>query len=484
MPERIRFNPQNVGLERPYSRLSEGFSREQLAHVRDRLEFIAGVTAVHGLEPQQIAINNGLAINRVFRRYGLPALPIIIPFIPGHAIYGDRTHRVLDSVYDEQAQGQIFLSEDLGRALLHTEFGFAGYQQHLANVQRDIQQVYSAFQELLSGPFSVSTFNGKQRRLIDPTQRRTLEINAGANATLAQVSDQVDAYEVFPVTFDGLIQYIRRHNSFFRYDQQLIQGVEQLAIDLRLHTKGMILPDLHTLGEERWFEGAFPEAFITPPWKEKLTPPRIEIDSEERTITVFNHTGLVDKVHGYDPEKGIVYINVSGSDLGAQAAKMFALNAQDQGYVVSATPWVKEKWLKEEDGSQLEASMRNVLAAEPHILFAKTKDGTLCKAFFMRLGMGSYAYAQLAGVPIIFLGFEALENPEMKGNESVVEKYGLGARYTGQPNIITEVEPLANNFSSFNGIVYYLYGIPKRLEGLDANAQIILLDQIHRLFQR
>lgn len=278
------------------------------------------------------------------------------------------------------------------------------------------------------------------------------------------------------------MQYVQKHNRSFQYDGQLIRDVGKIAIDLRKHIKGIFIPNLHTLGEEKWFGDAFPEAFITPPWKEKLTPPQIDIDSNNGTITVLNHAGLISKAPGYHADKGVVYINVSGNDLGAQSAKAFVFSAQDEGYVVATTSWLKEKWLQEEAGKELETNMKNVLAAEPNILFSKQSNGDrLCKAFFMRLGMGSYAYAQLAGVPVIFLGFEALENPEMQGNGRVMEAHKLGIRYTGQPNIIKDVQKLAGNYPAFNKTVYDEYQIPRELEGLPAVANIILLDQIDKL---
>jgi hypothetical protein len=476
------FNPKNVGGERPYSRLTRnGITTAQIAAVHGDLGAIFGTTAVHGVEPGQIAMNMGLRLNRRFINAGLIPVPMIVPFVSGDPIYGERSQRVFRDVYGPDEQRQIFLSEGLGHALLQTEFGRAGYQQHLVNVRAGIGTVQSALNSLIEEPLEVVSLDGKETRRIDLAGKRLIEINAGANATLAKDSDRVDAYEVFPVTFDGLINYVQRHNRLFGYDEQLLTDVFGVANDLRRHMRGIILPDIHTLGQEPWFENEFPEAFLTPPWKNKLTPPEVVINPRERTVTIADKTEERSTVTGYNPDKGIVYLNVSGNDMGAQSAKSFVFSAQDQGYVVAAPPWLREKWLLEEKDTDQQHHMINVLPAGPNILFAEDGDGDrLCKAFFMRLGMGSYAYAQLAGVPIIYLGFETLDNPEMHGNGAVLEANGLGIRYTGQPNVITDVQGLDANYPAFNTIVYERFGIPRHMEGIPAVGEIILLDQINK----
>jgi len=476
-------NPKTVGGENPYSQLLEkGISREHIKAVHDKFGLIVGTTAIHGYEPGQISINTGLQVNNTFMRKGLSPIPIVVPYVPGDDVYGSRMLRVYHDVYSPGEQRQVFLSEDLGHALLETQFGRGGYQRHLLNVRDNIGSVHRGLGALLDGPFEVHNLLApSQSRLVDPTVRSILEINAGANASLANVSDRVEAYGAFPVTFDGLIKFIQKNNDFFEYGDRLLQRVLGIATDMSQDLNAVILPDLHTLGEESWFEREYPESFITPPWKRRLDPPDVSIDIRERTITIDTNNRETKPVTGYRPDKGVVYVNVSGNDMGSQAAQAFVYAAQDDGYVVAAPGWLRDQWIAQEKDEKSRSALENVLASGPNILFAKYDGEPLCKAFFMRLGMGSYAYAQLAGVPIIYLGFDTIDNPEMVGNSAVVRKNGLGIRYTGDEDTMQKVRELSTNYLPFNNVVYQRYGISRDVDGLSAVANIILLDQVNRM---
>lgn len=167
--------------------------------------------------------------------------------------------------------------------------------------------------------------------------------------------------------------------------------------------------------------------------------------------------------------------------MGVPESKGFVAMAQEQGYVIAAPPWLKNNWIKDAKENEREI-MENVLAAEPNLLFAKTEDGKpLCVAEFMRTGMGSYAYCQVADMPMIVLPWTKLDNPEMFGNNLVITGEGLGIEYTGQPNVIEQARNLdRRRLFRFNRKVYTKYGVPEGMSGLTFAGKVVVSSEMNR----
>lgn len=470
------------------SNLSEHEYNEYIKKAFGNVEFFLGTIAVHGLEPQQIAANVTLAINKELKKHGLEEKPVILPYVSGHPIYGDRNREILQSVYKDHPN-TVFLSEDLGRILIQTEFGLAGYQNHLESVRRNQPKVQKDLQKLIEKPIETISLDGTQRKTFNiPDEkenyknRRIIELNVGANASAVTKDGRVDSHCIFPVTLDGLMELVKHHQDIFEYEEQLVNDIEKIAKELREKFGVILLNDIHTLATEPWFQTSFPNAIITPPLKEHLTPPEIQIDEKEHSITVKKTNGTQESAPNYHPEKGIIYINVSGSGLGGEAAKSFVVKAQSEGYVAAVPPWLKKQWLQQEKGKAHEKAMETVLAAEPEILFSKDSNGNnLCKLFFMRAGLGSVWYAQITETPMLVLGYEALESPEMWGNVNTITKNNIGKRYTGQPSAIEKTIQLQSNIKPFNEKMYKDYSIPEKMSGLTFAADVIMQAEVAKI---
>src|SRR5713226_4664826 len=81
------------------SKLSQEAFRQNVKSAFGDVSFFIGTTAVHGAEPQQIAGNVAQEMNNVLEKNGVDRKPIVLPFVPGHPIYGERNVRILREVY-------------------------------------------------------------------------------------------------------------------------------------------------------------------------------------------------------------------------------------------------------------------------------------------------------------------------------------------------------------------------------------------------
>ena len=263
----------------------------------------------------------------------------------------------------------------------------------------------------------------------------------------------------------------------------------------------VVLPDIHPLGaqkDKKFFESTHGDVVITPPLKDRAEPPTVEVDKEARSITISweedqlnKDKGQIEKVTktesapNYDTEKGIVYLNVSGSGIGAAEAKGFVLLAQAKGYVVSVPPWLKRQWVGESKGDE-EQAMENVLSVLPNILFAQDENGdNLVKAQMLRAGLGAVSNSQVAGrvgedgrsegIVMIVLPGSKLDNPETRSNEVVILENGFGVEYTGQPGIVEFARELRNDaFTIFNRKIYDQNKIPFGMTGMEFTANVLV----------
>lgn len=424
----------------------QGF-KETLGKTFGNVEFFLGTTAVHGLEPQQIAANVGLAMNKTLKENGLEERPIILPFVPGDPIYGERNVRVLKEVYTGDQAKKIFLSKELGEILVKTEFGLEGYEVHLESVRDKQGEVQEALDRLLTGEFSAISLDGQEERIFnsvtaDGTRGRVIEINTGANVSAATEDGRITAHSVFPNTLDGLMKMIEANEGVFNYNPDLVRDIKAIADKLRTKFGVIVLPDIRPFAGEQ-------DEIIAPPLKDPLESPDVTINTEAKTISIsweeevrdletgeMKTVTRVESAANYDSEKGVIYLNVSGSGIGVKEAKGFVALAQEQGYSIAAPAWLKEKWIVDAGTDEAEkAKFEKVLAAGPHLLFAKDTNGDpICVAQMLRAGLGSISNSQIAGkdgegIPMIVLPWTITDNPEMWGNVNVLVEEGLGVEY-------------------------------------------------------
>ncbi|MGI8419063.1 MAG: hypothetical protein ACR2LN_00290 [Candidatus Levyibacteriota bacterium] len=514
-------------------RLSQELFRDNVKAAFGDVSLFLAVTAVHGAEPQQIARNVAFEMNNVLQKNGVDRKPIIVPYVPGHPIYGERNVRILREVCGAEAGQEVYLSEDLGRMLIKTEFGLAGYQTHLESVRHNQAQVQEELDNFLKNEFSaISLFDeiidGRPQpkkqifNQVDPTtgkRGRIVEINAGANVSGAAEDGRVVAHSVFPNTLHGLMGHVQNHKDKFNYDEALVSDVLKIGQELNKKFDVVVLTDIHPLGakaDKASFEKTHADAVLTPALKDRKNPPDVSFDKENKTLTITwqedelnKETGQMEKVTktesapNYDPVKGVVYLNVSGSGIGAAEAKGFVLLAQEKGYVVSVPPWLKNQWVsesekrvegnKDDPAAQKEMeAMKNILSALPEILFAEDEKGeSLVKAQMLRAGLGAVNNSLVGGkqapdgtsegIAIILLPGGQLDNPETRSNEAVIIENKLGVEYTGQPNIIEYATNLPKDaFHRFTRKVYNDYGIPPQFSGLEHTANVLVQSEIAR----
>lgn len=464
--------------------------RQELNQTFGNVEFFLGVTAVHGVEPQQIAVNTALAVNAELWRNGLEPKPVIIPFVPNHPSYGNITKDVLLSAYTPEQQKLIYLSEDLGRILIQTQYDAKkGYQEHLQSVKEKQPEVQRQLLKLIDGPISAVRLADNQPVVINGEgreSRRVIEINAGANASAATQDGRVDTYTVFPNTFEGILTFIRWENKRARlgYDRKLLRDVDRAARQLDRKTVLSFLSDPNPLQGvslqhrlQAWFE--MRNATLTPPLKEELVPPRVDITKQHITITKADGTVL--ESDNYNADKGLIHVNISGNTAGSQAARELALQAQREGYIVTVPPWIKDLWLKQVPENEREL-VESIMPLEPNILFAKDQQGQpLCKFFLMRPGLGSIWYSLRAGVPILSIPREEQDNPEMEGNNRAIERFGIGVVYdANRSDNFERVRALQPHIAEFANSQNRKHKIPEGMSGLGFVAQTIINAEIIR----
>ena len=201
------------------NKLSQEAFQQNVKNAFGDVSFFIGTTAVHGAEPQQIAGNVAQKMNNVLEANGVDRKPIVLPFVPGNPIYGERNVRILQEVYGAEGGENVYLSEDLGRILIKTEFGLAGYQPHLDSVRENQPSAQEELSRFIGNDFTaISLFdevvNGEIRareRVFNQADSstgergRVIEINAGANVSAATEDRRVVAHSVFPNTLYGLM---------------------------------------------------------------------------------------------------------------------------------------------------------------------------------------------------------------------------------------------------------------------------------------
>lgn len=468
--------------------------RQEVVQAFGSVEFFLGVTAVHGLEPQQIAVNTALAINAELAKNGLDARPVIIPYVPGHPSYGNITKEVLLSAYTPEQQKLIYLSEDLGKILIQTQYeAKKGYQEHLRSVKKNQPVVQQQLLQLIDGPISTVRLLDNQPVVVNGEGRenkRIIEVNAGANVSAATKDGKVATYTVFPNTFEGILKFIRWENrrAKLRYSRKLLREVGKSARALDRKTTLSFLSDPNPLQGtakwrkvQRWME--MRDKTLTPPLKEMLIPPKVTVAKNH--IKIEKSDGTILESDAYHPDKGLIHVNISGNTAGSQAARELALKAQKEGYIVTLPPWIKELWLTQVP-AQEKQDVERILPLDPNILFAKDGKGQpLCKFFLMRPGLGSIWYSLKAGVPILSIPREEQDNPEMEGNNKAIERFGIGTIYdASRTDNFDRVRALQPNIENFAMRQNKKHKIPEGMSGLGFVAQMIINAEILRKEER
>lgn len=440
------------------------FYSEKLRNAFENVGGFVGITAVHGLEPFLIVVESARKVNDELEKNGLERKPIILPYVEGHSAYGNRLINVLKDEYDQGTLADIYLSNDIGNILIQTQFDQSGYQPHLESVSFNQKSVQEQLWKYLDGEVKTVSIEGQERIFKD---QRLIEINAGANVTAAK-KGEASAHFVFPVTFDGLMRLVQEHNDVFDYNQELVKECLAIAEGLRKRYKTILLPDLHTLLEEpELVEELYRGAIFTPPLKEKQKPPSyIHFDFVNNVITDERDNSK----HSFNPEKGAVYLNVSGGGMGLDAAVSAAKYFNSLGYAVFMPEWMKGK------------DLRFAVGSGPSVLFAKDPQGdSVFKLVLMRPGKGITDRAQISEVPMLVIPYFKLDNPEIWGNIKAINRNGLGREFSSRRDIADLLSGMDGNIRVFNKKIYDSQNIPIEVEGPEYTAQKIIEAEISGL---
>lgn len=444
---------------------SEAARRQELDKAFSNVKGFIGITAIHGVEPMLIVVETARSVNNELAKVGIDKKPIILPFVPGHFAYGERLKGIIKDEYGPDVLSDIYFCPDLGNTLIQTEFNESGYQPHLESVSVRQQATQEALWKLLDQPLNTASINGEPRTF--PLDQRFIEINAGANVTAAK-SGEKSAHFVFPVTFDGLLRLIQEHNDeVFDFNPDLVNECLKLALPLRERYKTVLIPDLHTLLEEpRLSEDTLYDATFIPPLKEKQTPPdSIKFDFE--TGEIMDLRGDTPRVISFDPEKGAIYINISGGGMGLDAATSASQVLNDQGYAVFMPSWmIKDK-------------SAFAIGSGPNILFANDPDGNpVFKAILMRPGKGITDRAQLAEIPMLCIPHFKLDNPEIWGNINAILTAQLGREFSSRRDLLSLISGYGANIRGFNEKVYNRFNIPRNKTGPQYAAEQVINAEI------
>lgn len=438
-----------------------------------------GITAVHGNEPFLIVTETIRAINDIFESSSVGRKPVILPDTEK---YRKALDTILPDEYGDTAQrskilADIYFSKDLGDILNQTQFTMAGYQPHLESVAASQPQTQEALWRLLDTSFTAQRFTDGQELKMDPNQR-LIEINAGANVTAAKNGEHT-AYSIFPVTFEALLRMIIEHNNgeIFDYRRELLDANLAIAQGLLSRTRLVMLPFLHTLLEEpQLTKELYERAVFYPPQKDIQDPPtNIQFDFDGRRIIVGDKEKEY-KTFPFNPEKGAVYVNVSGGGMGLTEAYTSVLTIKSQGYAIFAPNFVVKDWTR----AGLDTSF--VITAGPSVLYAKDKEGMqIFKGILMRSGKGITDRAELSETAMILNQYSRGDNPEIWGNDRAILNHNLGRRYSARADLIDLV--VAGNHPEairrFKDENRKIYKIPEGVSGPQYVAEQIIDAEIN-----
>lgn len=458
-------------IQPPYDGMAQTLRTEarkrELARAFSDVSAFLGVTAVHGLEPFLIVVESARKVNDELAKVGLDRKPIILPYVDGHSAYGQRLKDVLVDEYDENTLQDIYFSAELGNILIKTQFDQSGYQPHLESVSTNQLSVQESLWRFIDDPITATSFSGATRTF--DKDKRFIEINAGANVTAAKEGEQT-AHFIFPITFDGLLRLIQEHNEeVFDYNPDLVRECLTIANKLKKRYKTILIPDLHTLLEEPSLVAElYAEATYIPPLKEKQTPPiGIEFDFDNRQI--IDQRGQEPRVVPFNPEKGAIYMNISGGGMGLDAAVSAAQVFNKQGYAVFMPSWM------------IKDNIKFAVGSAPNVLFAKDPKGeSIFKAILMRPGKGITDRAQLSEIPMLSIPYFRLDNPEIWGNINAIIARRLGREFSSRRDILSLLKGYDQNIRDFNQEIYIQQNIPRGMSGSEYAAQKIIEAELAR----
>lgn len=439
--------------------------RKELGKAFGDVSAFIGITAVHGLEPFLIVVEAARKVNDELSRNGLDRKPVILPFVEGHSAYGQRLKDVLSDEYDQEVLNDIYFSGELGSILIRTQFDQSGYQPHLESVSSNQASAQDALWRFMDQPIKATSFSGEQITLAQ--DKRIIEINAGANVTAAKNGDKTTHF-IFPVTFDGLLRLIQEHNEdVFDYNPDLVRECLKIASKLKGRYRTTLIPDLHTLLEEpELIDELYDGVTYIPPLKEPQKPPS-DITFDFNNNQIIDSRGGKKRIVPFNPEKGAVYMNISGGGMGLDAAISAAQVFNRQGYAVFMPSWM----IKDATGF--------AIGSAPSILFAKDPNGgAVFKAILMRPGKGITDRAQLSEIPMLSIPYFRLDNPEIWGNINAIINNRLGREFSSRRDILDLLKGYDRNIHTFNEAIYKSQNIPRDVSGSEYAAQKIIQAEI------
>lgn len=390
--------------------------------------FNFGIIAIHGNEPQRLLTAVSLEISKILKEHGLTPPVFVLP-----DIYGEDSKRILREEFPSNLS-QIFMSEELGAILKQTQFGQAGYQDHMEEVAEKQPKVYEEVLAFFEKPFIATSLSGETREFF-PAGRR-LELNAGANVVASQPGERKTHF-YFPVILSELVAATMEDPTInFTYDQDTMERVRRIAQEFEKTYSTTQLGYVHTLSfEEDYSTGG---KIFTPAPKKAKEPPNIDL------------------------ENGI-YIMASGSGIGVETVVNQAKRLSQEGYEIVSPPWIHRR-------------LQIGIAATPDVIFHPG-----IKAVIGRAGWGILWDAQKAEKPFADIGAGEYDNPEIRFNRRTIQKLGLGDAFSLRRGFIEGLVELSPNIASLNRQIARDLSISEDYDGERYAAEKIIEAEINRL---